>query len=483
MMKLVGIAGSIGEQSYNRDLLKFIAKKYAGLAEIELVDISDLPVFNPDKDQSESPEVQRVYQKIASAQGVILATPEHNHTVPAAMKNMIEWLSYNLHPFEGKPVWIVGASYHSQGSARAQLHLKQILESPGINAVVMPGDEFLLSNAKEAFDAEGNLKDARTIGFLEKLLHKFLKYVKVIDLFDAPDPMTADDEDLEAKGKVNTTIEGVDMNDDEWVEKAAARVHAVDGSTYVKLDRGILTVDQLNYFLKTMPVELTYADDNNQFIYYNKNTPTAKMLAPRRPGQAGDPLSSVHPDRAVKHVKQVIHALRTGDSDLVAMPVPGNGPDKHIMHYYKGMHDENGRYRGVNEWVVDIMPIIKYYLDSTGQKLVVDENKRPTSPIIGLDAVTGASSHGSSASAAPQADASTGASESDATPAAPAVEQAPVSDEGGIEIGDLLNSGNNTATEGIQPKEVTETPKAAPKPSTPAAAKPEVDASTGASES
>lgn len=123
-MRLVAIAGSIGEESYNRMLLKFMARKYQDLVEIELVDISEVPVFTQDDDLSDSVAIQNVYQKVFSADGVILATPEHNHTVPAAMKNVIEWLSYKLHPFDGKPVWIVGASYFNQGSSRAQLHLK-----------------------------------------------------------------------------------------------------------------------------------------------------------------------------------------------------------------------------------------------------------------------------------------------------------------------------------------------------------------------
>ncbi|TLQ05324.1 NADPH-dependent oxidoreductase [Pediococcus stilesii] len=404
-MRLVAIAGSIGEQSYNRMLLQFMADYYKDLVQIDLVDIDDVPVFNEDDDLSSSEAVQKVYQKVFGADGVILATPEHNHTVPAAMKNVIEWLSYKLHPLDGKPVWVVGASYFNQGSSRAQLHLKQILESPGVNAIVMPGNEFLLRNAKEAFDDNGQLKDEGTVKFLDSIIQKFIKFVKVIDMLDAPDPKTYKDEDLESKGKVNTTIEGVDMNDEHWVEKAAEKVHAVEGGTYVKLDRGLLTVDQLNYFLKTMPVELTFADDNNQFIYYNKSLPTEKMLAPRRPGQAGDPLGSVHPGRAVDHVKQVIHALRTGESDLVSMPVPGNGPDRHIMHYYKAMHDENGRYRGVNEWVLDIMPIIKYYLAVTGKKLVDDPTATPISPITGVDVTSGASAK------APETDATSGASE------------------------------------------------------------------------
>lgn len=450
-MRLVAIAGSIGEQSYNRMLLKFIAEHYKDLVEIDLVDIDDIPVFSEDEDLSESEAVQSVYQKVFGADGVILATPEHNHTVPAAMKNVIEWLSYKLHPFDGKPVWIVGASYFNQGSSRAQLHLKQILESPGVNAIVMPGNEFLLRNAKEAFNENGHLKDEGTVKFLDSVIQKFIKFVKVIDMLDAPDPKTYQDEDLESKGKVNTTIEGVDMNDEYWVEKAAEKVHAVEGGTYVKLDRGVLTVDQLNYFLKTMPVELTFADDNNQFIYYNKSLPTEKMLAPRRPGQAGNPLAAVHPGRAVEHVKQVIHALRTGETDLVAMPVPGNGPDRHIMHYYKAMRDENGRYRGVNEWVLDIMPIIKYYLAVTGMKMVDDPTATPISPITGVDVTSGAS-----AKDTPKVDATSGASEEEAKPEPKKPEV--------------------DATSGASEEEVK--PEPAPEPK-----KPEVDATSGASES
>ncbi len=69
------------------------------------------------------------------------------------------------------------------------------------------------------------------------------------------------------------------------------------------------------------------------------------------------------------------------------MSVPGNGPTRHWMHYYKAMHDEAGNYRGINEWVVDLWPIVKYYLETTGQKLIPDPDNQ-------VSAVTGASSAG-----------------------------------------------------------------------------------------
>ena len=178
-------------------------------------------------------------------------------------------------------------------------------------------------------------------------------------------------EDLNATGKIDTTIEGVSKSDDQWVKKAAKKVNAVEGNTYVKLDRGLLTVDQLNYFLNSMPLELTYADSNNQFLYYNNMMPTEKMLASRTPEQVGEALVNCHPKRAQKHVAQAIHALRTGETDEIKMRVP-TGPDKCIMHYYRAMHDKKGDYAGVNEYVLDLMPVIKWYLEKTGQKLVAD---------------------------------------------------------------------------------------------------------------
>ncbi|MQS96553.1 NAD(P)H-dependent oxidoreductase [Companilactobacillus halodurans] len=400
-MKLVGIAGSIAEQSYNRTLLKFIAKHFEGLVDIDVLDINDVPMFCQDDDQTNSPAIQDLNKKISAADGVIIATPEHNHSVPAALKNVIEWLSYKIHPLDGKPVMIVGASYHSQGSARAQLHLRQILEAPGVNAVVLPGNEFLLGNVKEAFDENNDLKDQRTIDFLQTTLQNFIKFARVINMIGTTNDY--EDEDLSAKTGTDTTVKGVEMNDDDWLDKAAKKVNAVEGNSYVKLDSGLLTVNQLNYFLKTIPLELTYVDENNQFIYYNRALPTEKMLAKRTPAQVGDSLDKVHPDikRVIKHVKQVINELRTGKSDLVSMPVPGDEEKSHVMHYYKAMHDEDNNYKGVNEWAVDLKPIVDYYLQATGQKLVADPNsqvdatsgasKQPAKPEVKVDATTSAS--------------------------------------------------------------------------------------------
>ena len=189
-MKLIGIVGTNAQESYNRMLLQFMQKHFKHKAEIEILELTDVPMFNESDDQSNSDIIQHFNNKIIEADGVIIATPEHNHSIPSALKSILEWLSFNLHPFDGKPVMIVGASYDVQGSSRAQLHLRQILDAPGVNATVMPGYEFLLGQAHHAFDEQGNIKSERTIDFLESCFWRFLRFTQVANLLNVPEEIT-----------------------------------------------------------------------------------------------------------------------------------------------------------------------------------------------------------------------------------------------------------------------------------------------------
>lgn len=424
-MKLVAIAGSFDKGSYNRMLVDFMAKEYTDLADIEVLDVDQVPLFDRDLDYKDFPQLVELNAKISAADGVILATPEHNHTTTVVMKSILEWLSSDVHPFQDKAVMIVGASHLIQGTSRAQADLREILDAPGVNAIPMTGNEFLMGNCQDKFDENGNISDEGTVKFLKGVLAKFTEWVNMVNGTGVVEAAADDwkNEDLTASGKTDTTID-VDMMSKDWVNQASAKVNAASDRDYVKLDSGVLSVNQLNWFLKTMPMELTFMDDNAQFIYYNHMLDRDDMLAPRYPWQTGMPMSEVHPERAKDGVKYVIHQLRTGKKDLVEMPVPGNKlNEKWIMHYYKRMADDNGQFRGINEWVLDLWPIVKSYLDMTGQKLVQDPTKA-------VDAEGGAS--GSAAPAAPAVDASAGASDEEATPApaAPAVDaSAGASDE------------------------------------------------------
>ena len=186
-MKFVGMIGTNAKKSTNRQLVTYMQQAFADLAEIEILEIDQVPMFNETEDQTNSDVIQTLNQKILAADGVIIATPEHNHSIPSALKSVLEWLSFNVHPFDGKPVMIVGASYDVQGSSRAQLHLRQILDAPGVNATVMPGNEFLLGRAHQAFDENGQLKDQRTVDFLESCFRKFIRFTEVANILNVPE--------------------------------------------------------------------------------------------------------------------------------------------------------------------------------------------------------------------------------------------------------------------------------------------------------
>ena len=150
-MKFVGLVGSNYDQSYNRKLLEFIRRHFKFKFELEVLEIDEVPMFNQDEKWDESFQLRSCITKLHVLMVSLSPTPEHNHTISASLKSVLEWLSYEVHPFENKPVMIVGASYYDQGTSRAQVHLRKILDAPGVNAYTLPGNEFLLGKAKEAF--------------------------------------------------------------------------------------------------------------------------------------------------------------------------------------------------------------------------------------------------------------------------------------------------------------------------------------------
>jgi len=176
-LNFVAIEGTNAEFSYNRILLNYIRKYFATKHNIEICEIADLPAFNADLEVKEQSPVLELAGKVENADGIIIATPEYDHSIPAALKSTIEWLSYQLNSFSKKPVLIVGASYGPQGSARAQFQLRQILSSPDVTANVLPGNEFLLGNVTQQFDDRQNLKDSSVIKKLEVTINDFVEYI------------------------------------------------------------------------------------------------------------------------------------------------------------------------------------------------------------------------------------------------------------------------------------------------------------------
>ncbi|MDT2676762.1 NAD(P)H-dependent oxidoreductase [Enterococcus dongliensis] len=185
MKNLLAIVGTNSTESTNRDLLKYMKNHFADKAAIELVEIVDLPMFNKPEDTTLPPEVLTLAEKVEASDGVIISTPEYDHAVPASLINALNWLSYHIFPFVDKPVMVLGASYGTLGSSRAQAHLRQILDAPELKARVMPSSEYLLAHSLQAFDEEGNLKNVDDIKRLDGLFKDFLIFVELSNQMNA----------------------------------------------------------------------------------------------------------------------------------------------------------------------------------------------------------------------------------------------------------------------------------------------------------
>ncbi|ASA56549.1 NADPH-dependent FMN reductase [Vibrio gazogenes] len=179
-MNYLAIVGTNSNVSTNRMLLQFMQRHFKEEARIELYEVRDLPVFYEVKDDQVPEEVAALSAKILQADGVIIATPEYDHAIPAVLKSALEWISYTSQALTDKPVLIVGASHGALGSSRAQAHLRQILDSPELAARLMPSSEFLLGKSQSAFNTSGTLINEEKRAELDEIFREFVLFTQLI---------------------------------------------------------------------------------------------------------------------------------------------------------------------------------------------------------------------------------------------------------------------------------------------------------------
>lgn len=186
-MKLVAIVGTNSDRSTNRKLLKFMQKHFSDKADIEILEIKQLPAFNEPEDKQAPAEVQAFSEKILAADGVIISTPEYDHTIPAPLASALEWIAYTSRALINKPTMIVGASLGLLGTSRAQAHLRQILDAPELKARVMPGTEFFLGHSELVLDDECHLNNPEKVAELEEHFSEFQNFVELTKALVKPE--------------------------------------------------------------------------------------------------------------------------------------------------------------------------------------------------------------------------------------------------------------------------------------------------------
>lgn len=179
-VKIVALVGSIREESFNLAFIKTLQERYSEKMEISIANIKELPFYNEDTENNPSEVVQQFKREIAEADGVIIATAEYNWSIPGVLKNALDWLSRGDKVLQKKPAMIVGVSTGQVGTLRAQLHLRQILASPGLSARVLPpaGNEVLVNQASTKFE-NGKLTDESTLSFVDGVIERFIGWVNI----------------------------------------------------------------------------------------------------------------------------------------------------------------------------------------------------------------------------------------------------------------------------------------------------------------
>ena len=170
-MKILGIAGSLREASYNRALLRAALELLPAGVELEELDLRGLPFYDGDLEAAGDPKpVVSLKQAIREADALLIATPEYNRGIPGALKNAIDWASRPplASPLTSKPVAIMGASTGRGGTARAQEQLRAALEFS--RAAVVEQPEVLVPEAFMRFDEHGELVDPGIRAELSELI-------------------------------------------------------------------------------------------------------------------------------------------------------------------------------------------------------------------------------------------------------------------------------------------------------------------------
>ncbi|MDA4129109.1 MAG: NAD(P)H-dependent oxidoreductase [Thaumarchaeota archaeon] len=182
VVKILGISGSARKGSYNTALLKAAKEVLPAHTALDIFDVSRFPLYTQDLELTPPPDVVEFKERIRASDAVLFATPEHNYSVSAVLKNAIEW--GNRPPednsWDGKPAAVMSASTSPRGGARAQLHLRQIMVDLNMYPINQP--QLLLARAEEAFDEHLRLKDERARKILKTLLQELVEWtVKVSD--------------------------------------------------------------------------------------------------------------------------------------------------------------------------------------------------------------------------------------------------------------------------------------------------------------
>lgn len=178
MPKVAVIVGSIRRDSINKALAGAIEKLGGGKFQFERVTIDDLPLFNQDDETNPTPAVVRIKEQLSAADAVLFVTPEHNRSIPAALKNAIDWATRPSAESAFKGKWaaaITGTSRGRISTAVAQSHLRTIIS--GHFGALLGRPEAYIQFTDGLVDGEGNISDEKAEKLLQNFIDRFAELI------------------------------------------------------------------------------------------------------------------------------------------------------------------------------------------------------------------------------------------------------------------------------------------------------------------
>ena len=180
--RIVGISGSLRQKSFNTSLLRAAAEVAPAGVTIDVRTIHGIPLYDADVENGPGiPEaVTKLKDDIASADGVLLVTPEYNNSLPGVFKNAIDWMTRPPadipRVFANRPVAVIGASPGGFGTLLAQNAWLPVLRTLGTRPWF--GGRLAVSRAGGVFDAQGQLADEATRKALQQFLAGFVAFAE-----------------------------------------------------------------------------------------------------------------------------------------------------------------------------------------------------------------------------------------------------------------------------------------------------------------
>ena len=171
--------GSLRKESINRKVANALAELAPSSLKLQIVEIGQLPLYNQDLDQNTPQPYLDFRARVRAADGVLFVTPEHNRSMPAAMKNALDVASrpYGNSAWNGKPGAVISVSPGAVGGFGANHHLRQSLVF--LNVPVMQQPEAYIGGAGKLFDSSGKLANDATRNFLQNFIEAFANWVAV----------------------------------------------------------------------------------------------------------------------------------------------------------------------------------------------------------------------------------------------------------------------------------------------------------------